>query len=96
MAKNLKTTGDAVSSAMFLIDRRIKYNEIVEEERVTNKLLNIVDSNSTTTELETVPEDNPVKSTSSTTTRSPVIIEGILLTKSSPSLPKSIFSLPII
>ena len=47
MAKNLKTTGDGVSYAMFLIDRCIKYNEIAEKERVTNELLNIIDPTST-------------------------------------------------
>ena len=36
MAKNLKTTGDAVSYAMFLIDRQIKYNEVAEE-KTSNK-----------------------------------------------------------
>ena len=43
MAKNLKTTGDMVSYAMFLIDRRIKYNEVemAEEEA---RLLSINDN----------------------------------------------------
>ena len=77
MAKNLKITGDGVSYTMFLINRRIKYNEIAEEEKVTNELLNIVDINSITTELEIVPKDNPVKPPSSTTTRPPVIVEGV-------------------
>ena len=68
MAKNLKTTGDAVSYAMFLIDCQIKYNEVAEEERVTKELLNINDTTSIKLELETVSEDDPVKPPSSTTT----------------------------
>ena len=39
MAKNLKTTGDAVCYAMFLIDRRIKYNEDREDERLARTYL---------------------------------------------------------
>ena len=77
---------------MFLINRRIKYNEIAEEERVTHGLLNIVDTNSTTMELGTVPEDNPVKPPSSTTTRSPVIVEGVPLPKSSPIMVEIVLS----
>ena len=34
MAKNLTTTGDMVSYAMFLIDRRIKFNKDAEAEEV--------------------------------------------------------------
>ena len=92
MAENLKTTRDAVSYTMFLIDRNIKYNEDTEEERVANELLNIVDNNNNTTELETVPEENPIKSTSSTTTWSPVIVKGILLTKPSLNLVETVIS----
>ena len=33
LAKNLKTTGDAVSYAMFLIDRRTKNNKDAKEKR---------------------------------------------------------------
>ena len=48
IAKNLKTTGDTISYAMFLINRRIKYNKNAEEEWVTKKLLDIVNTTSTT------------------------------------------------
>ena len=47
MAKNLTTTGDTVSYAMFLIDRRIKYNqdaEAKEVERVTTELSSLTDN----------------------------------------------------
>ena len=93
MAKYLNITRDAVSYAMFLIDQRIKYNEIAEEERVPNELLNIVNTTSTTMELETVPEDNPVKPPPpSTTTRSPVIVEGVPLPKSSSIMVETVLS----
>ena len=92
MIKNLKTTGDAVSYAMFLIDHRIKYNEAAEEERVTKELLKINDTTSIKSELKTVPEDNPVKSPPSTTTCSPVIIKGVPLSKSSPIMVETVLS----
>ena len=92
MAKNLKTMGDAMSYDMFLINRHIKYNKIAEKERVTNELLNIVDTNSTTTGLETFPEDNSVKPPSSTTTQSPVIVEGVPLPISSPIMVEIVLS----
>ena len=93
MAKNLKTTGDAVSYAMFLIDRRIKNNEIAKEGRVTISLLDINEVNSTTKELETVREDDSVKlPPTSTTSHPPVIVEGIPLTTSLPVMVETILS----
>ena len=47
MAKNLTTTGDMVSYAIFLIDRQIKFNnnaEAEEEEQGTTELLSIDDN----------------------------------------------------
>ena len=92
IAKNLKTTGDAVSYAMFLIDRRTKYNEVAEEERVTKELLNINDTTSIKSELENVPKDDPAKPPPSTTTRSPVIIEGVPSSKPSPIMVETVLS----
>ena len=92
MMKNLETTGDAVSYAIFLLDCRIKYNEVVEEERVTKELLNINDNTSIKSELETVPEDDPVKALPSTTTRSPIIIKGVPLSKPSPAMVETVLS----
>ena len=48
MAKNLKSTGDAVIFAMFLIDFRIRYNKEAEVERLAHDV------------LETVPEDDSI------------------------------------
>ena len=95
MAKNLTTTGDMVSYAMFLIDRRIEYNKnaVKEElERVTSDLLSLNDNISIKSELETVPENDPVKSKPSPKTRSPVIIEGIPLSKTSPIMVETVLS----
>lgn len=40
-AKNMKTTGDAVSYAMFLIDQKNKKNKDEEKARATNSLMNV-------------------------------------------------------
>ena len=95
MAKNLTTTGDMVSFAMFLIDRRIKFNKNVEGEeleRVTSELLSLNDNTSIKLELETVPENDPIKSKPSPKTKSPVIIEGIPSSKTSPILVETVHS----
>ena len=95
MAKNLKTTGDVVSYAMFLIDRRIKYNEDAEDERLTRSLLSNVESDSVVKELETVPEDDSVKLPPTSTksqNRPPFIVEGVPLLKSSPVMVETVLS----
>ena len=54
--------------------------------------MNINDTTSITSELETVPEDDPVKPPTSNTNHSPVIIEGVPLSKSSPIMVKTVLS----
>ena len=82
MAKNLKTTGEAVSYAMFMIDRRIKYNEDIKADEAA-QVLSINDNSNIRSDLESVPENDAVKLPKpSPTTRSLVIIEEIPLTKS--------------
>ena len=94
MTKNLKTTGDAVSYVMFLIDPQVKYNEVAKEEQewVTKELLNVNDSTSIKSELKTIPEDDQIKPPPSTTTCSPVIIKGVILPKPSPIMVKTVLS----
>ena len=79
---------------MFLIDCRIKYNEdaAAEEELVTSELLSLNDNISIKSELETVPENDPFKSKPSTTTCSPMIIEGIPLSKPSSFMVETVLS----
>ena len=56
VAKNFKTTGDAVSYAVFLTNWHTKNNKNAKEERVTNSLLNIDNVNCTMKELKMVRE----------------------------------------
>ena len=86
MAKNLTTTGDMVSYAMFLIDRRIKYNEDAEADEVA-QLLSINDNVSIRSELETVPENDAVKSPTL-----PVIIVGVLEPKPAAIMVETVLS----
>ena len=75
---------------MYLINLRIRYNDNEEEKRLASTL------------LETVPEDDSVslpptstKSPPTSTksqTRSPIIVEGILLSKSSPVMVETVIS----
>ena len=60
LANNLKTTGNAVTYAMFLINLRIKYNENAEDERLVRNLLSNIENDSVVKELETVQEDDLV------------------------------------
>ena len=62
------------------------------KKRVTKELLNINDSTNIKSEIETVPEDDPVKPPSSTTTRSPVIFKGVPLSKPSPIMVETVLS----
>ena len=102
MAKNLKTTGDAVGWAMYVIDRRIKYNEDKEDKRLVMDLLSNIEIDSVVKELEIVPEDDLVTlppmstklpSTSNKShTRPPIIVEGVPSSKSSPILVETVLS----
>ena len=83
MAKNLTTTGEAVSYAIFMIDRRIKYNKDAKVDEAA-QLLSINDNVSIKSELESVPENDAIKSV-----KSLMIIEGIPLTKSRPFMVKT-------
>ena len=58
-AKNLKSTRNAVTYAMFLIDLRIKYDDN-EEKRLASSLLRNIENDSIVKELETVLEDDSV------------------------------------
>ena len=80
--------------AMFIIDRRINYNEEAAKEsnRVTSELLGLNDNTSIKSELETVPENNPVKPAASTTTRPSVIIEGVPSSEPSPFMAETVLS----
>ena len=86
MAKNLTTTGDRVSYAMFLIDWRIKHNEDTEADEVA-WLLSINDNVSIRSELETVPENDAVKLPKST-----VIIKGVPEPKPAAIMVKTVLS----
>ena len=91
LANNLKTTGDAVSYAMFLIDRRTKNNKVAKQERVTNSLLNIDEVNNVMKELEMVPENDSVKPPPTfITSHPPIIVKGVPLTTSSSVLVRTI------
>ena len=95
MAKNITTTGDVVSYAMFLIDRRIDYIKNMEGEkfeRMTAESLSLNDNISIKSELETVPENDSIKSKPSPKIKSPVIIESIPSSKASPILVKTVHS----
>ena len=88
MAKNLKSTGDAVTYAVYLVDLRIRYNDEAEEEKLTSTL------------LETVPEDDSISLPPTTTkspptstksqNRPPVIVKGIPVSKSSPVMVETV------
>ena len=93
MAKNLKSTGDAVTFAMFLIDLRIKCIKGVEVERLAHDV------------LETVPEDDSISlpslpSTSikspptftESQTKKPVVVEGIPMSTSPPFMAETVIS----
>ena len=95
MAKNITTTGDVVSYAMFLIDCRIDYIKNMEGEkfeRMTAESLSLNDNINIKSELETVPENDSIKSKPSPKIKSPVIIEGIPSSKASPILVKTVHS----
>ena len=90
MANNLKSTGDAVTFAMFLINLRIKYNDNAEEERLAYNLLEIVPEDDSIS-LPLTSTKPPPTSTKSQTCPS-VVVKGIPLSKSSTVVIETVIS----
>ena len=93
MAKNLKSTGDAVTFAMFLIDLRIRCIKEVEAERSANDVLETFPENDSISLSSLPPTSTKSPPTfSESQTHKPVIVEGIPLSASPPFMAETVIS----